>query len=51
MVVLTGTGVIKLEDKQTEIKPNDFIEVHNEYHQLVNTGNEPLIFLCFRNQK
>jgi len=51
MVVLAGTGVIKLEDQQKEISPNDFIEVHNEYHQLVNTGNETLIFLCFRNQK
>jgi len=51
IVVITGKGIIKLEDKQKEIKPSDFIEVHNEYHQLVNTGNEPFIFVCFRNQK
>ena len=51
MLILSGKGIIRLEGQQKEIKPNDFIEVHNEYHQLVNTGNEPLTFMCFRNQK
>ena len=51
MVILSGSGIIKLKGQQKEIKTNDFIEVHNEYHQLVNTGNEPLTFMCFRNQK
>jgi mannose-6-phosphate isomerase-like protein (cupin superfamily) len=51
MVVMSGKGIIKLGDQRKEIKPNDFIEVANEDHQIINTGNDLLAFMCFRNQR
>jgi len=50
IVIMSGTGVIKLGDRRQEIKPNDFIEVSDELHQLINTGHDLLAFVCFRNQ-
>jgi len=51
VVVMSGRGIIKLLDEQKEIKTNDFIELHaNEQHQLINTSDELLVILCFRNQ-
>lgn len=50
IVIMSGKGVIKLGDERKEIKPNDFIEVADEAHQLINTGNDLLAFMCFRNQ-
>lgn len=47
-VVLSGTGVIIFGDKRIEIQPHDFFEIDAGNHQYVNTGNEPLLFLCFR---
>jgi len=52
VVVISGKGVIKLGNERKEIQPNDFIEIHaNEDHQLINTGDEPLVIVCFRNQR
>jgi mannose-6-phosphate isomerase-like protein (cupin superfamily) len=51
MVVMSGKGVIKLGGQRKEIKTNDFIEVSNEDHQIINTGNDLLAFMCFRNQR
>ena len=50
LVVMSGTGVLKLGDQRREIKPNDFIEVSDEVHQIINTGKDLLAFVCFRNQ-
>ncbi|MGD0276094.1 MAG: cupin domain-containing protein [Syntrophales bacterium] len=51
MVVMSGKGIIKLGDNRTEIQPDDFIEVANEDHQIINTGKDLLAFMCFRNQR
>ncbi len=51
IVIMSGKGVIKLGDRRQEIKPNDFIEISDEAHQLINTGIDPLAFMCFRNQR
>jgi len=52
VVVMSGKGTIKLGEEQKEIKANDFIEFHaNEQHQLINTSDELLEILCFRNQR
>ena len=50
IVIMSGKGVIKLGEKRQELKPNDFIEISDEDHQLINTGNDLLTFVCFRNQ-
>ncbi len=50
IVIMSGKGVIKLLDRSQEIKPDDFIEIVAEEHQLINTGNDLLAFVCFRNQ-
>ena len=47
-VVLSGKGVIIYKDKHTELQPTDFFEITEGNHQYVNTGNEPLVFMCFR---
>ena len=47
-VVISGQGVIIHEDDRVELRPNDFIEITGGNHQYVNTGNEPLVFVCFR---
>jgi len=51
IVIMSGKGIIKLGDLRKEIKPNDFIEIAHEDHQLINTGNDLLSFVCFRNQR
>jgi len=51
MVVISGKGIIKLGGQRKEIKPNDFLEIADEDHQIINTGNDLLAFLCFRNQR
>jgi len=51
MVVMSGEGIIKLGDQRKEIKPNDFIEIADEDHQIINTGTDLLTFVCFRNQR
>lgn len=47
-VVLSGKGVIIYGDARIEIQPKDFFEIVQGNHQYLNTGNEPLIFVCFR---
>ncbi|HOX16691.1 MAG TPA: cupin domain-containing protein [Smithellaceae bacterium] len=47
-VVLSGKGVIIHGDNRIEIQPHDFFEITDGNHQYVNTGNEPLAFMCFR---
>lgn len=51
IVIMSGKGVIKLGDRRQEINPNDFIEISDEAHQIINTGNDLLSFVCFRNQR
>ena len=51
IVIMSGKGVIKLGNERKELRPNDFIEVANEDHQIINTGNDLLAFMCFRNQR
>ena len=51
LVVMSGRGTIKLENVRKELQPNDFVEFHaNEPHQMINTGDGPLVLMCFRNQ-
>lgn len=47
-VVLSGKGVILHGGNKIEIQPNDFFEIADGNHQYINTGNEPLVFMCFR---
>jgi|WetSurSiteA1Bulk_404760.scaffolds.fasta_scaffold444329_1 mannose-6-phosphate isomerase-like protein (cupin superfamily) len=47
-VVLSGQGMIIHGKDRVEIRPNDFFEIVEGNHQYVNTGNEGLVFLCFR---
>ena len=47
-LVLSGKGVIIHENNRIEIQPHDFFEITDGNHQYVNTGNEPLAFVCFR---
>lgn len=51
MVIMSGKGVIKMGAERKDVTPGDFIEVSNEAHQMINTGNETLAFMCFRNQR
>ena len=45
--VLRGVGVLRGEEGEVEVKPGDAIFIaSNELHQFVNTGEEPLEFLC-----
>ncbi|ACL05841.1 Cupin 2 conserved barrel domain protein [Desulfatibacillum aliphaticivorans] len=50
LVMLSGKAVIKLGDKKIEVGPGDFAEIDNEPHQVINIGDEPFIFMGFRNQ-
>ena len=46
--VLRGAGVNHSESGQIPIKPGDIVLIPaNEKHMTVNTGNEPLVLLCF----
>jgi mannose-6-phosphate isomerase-like protein (cupin superfamily) len=52
LVVISGNGEIKVSGRRQPIKPQDFIELDaNEQHQVVNSGDEKLAFVCFRNQR
>ena len=52
VIVISGRGSIKFGEQQKEIQPNDFIEFDvNEPHQVLNTSNEMLAIMCFRNQQ
>jgi len=45
--VLSGSGVVRQENTETAIGPDTAVlVVPNEIHQFINTGDEPLIFLC-----
>ena len=51
LVVISGNGEIKVSGRRQAIKSQDFIEVDaDEQHQVVNSGDEKLAFVCFRNQ-
>ncbi|MBW1848465.1 MAG: cupin domain-containing protein [Deltaproteobacteria bacterium] len=51
LVIISGEGKIKLGEELKEIHQNDFIEFHaNELHQIINTSEELLVTMCFRNQ-
>src|SRR5258708_3711283 len=46
--VLRGTGVTHAESGEIPIKPGDIVLIPpNEKHMTRNTGNEPLVLLCF----
>lgn len=49
-VVISGKGIIKQGNNRIEIQANDFFEIASEDHQFINDGDEPLVFVCFRNQ-
>ncbi len=47
MLILSGTGVAKSEQGDRPIKPGDVLFVPpNEKHQFINTGAQPLTFVC-----
>ena len=49
LVVASGTGVWSLAGKETPAKPGDILYVEPwVYHGLVNTGDEPLVFMVVR---
>ncbi len=46
--VLRGTGLTVAESGELPIKPGDIVLIPpNEKHLTRNTGNEPLVLLCF----
>jgi len=46
--VLKGRGLMVAESGEIPIKPGDIVLIPpNEKHMTRNTGNEPLILLCF----
>ena len=52
LVVMSGRGTIKLGEQWEEVQLNDFIEFHaKERHQIINTSDELLSIMCFRNQR
>ncbi len=45
--VLSGHGAITVGDETMEVKPHDAVLMEpGAYHQLANTGEVPLVFLC-----
>jgi len=51
LVVISGRGEIRVKGKRHSIRPQDFIELDaDEPHQIVNSNDEKLVFVCFRNQ-
>jgi quercetin dioxygenase-like cupin family protein len=47
--IMRGKGRVVGADEQHELAPGDTIYIKsNEVHQLVNTGDEPLEFLCVK---
>ena len=52
MLVVSGKGELQTEKEHRQIKPGDFLEFDgDEYHQIINTNNEIMTLICFRNQK
>ena len=52
VVVMSGTGVIKVGIERKNIKEGDFLEFEpDEQHQIINNSGGLLAVLCFRNQK
>ena len=52
VVVMAGRGEFKVGEEKKGIKSSDFIELEpGEPHQFINTGNQKLSLICFRNQK
>jgi quercetin dioxygenase-like cupin family protein len=52
LVVISGKGTVKLGKEMKAVRQNDFIEFEpNELHQIINTGDEILATMCFRNQR
>lgn len=50
IVIMSGKGILKTENGEKEVKPNDYLEFSGEGHQLINSGDDVLAFICFRNQ-
>ncbi len=47
IVILSGGGVAKSEQGDRPLRPGDVLFIPaNEKHQFVNTGSEPLSFIC-----
>jgi len=52
LLVVSGTGEIKVGKERKQIQESDFIEFDpGEQHQAINNSDDVLVFLCFRNQK
>jgi quercetin dioxygenase-like cupin family protein len=47
ILVLAGAGVLKSDQGDRALQPNDVVFVSsNEQHQFVNAGDDPLEFIC-----
>ncbi len=45
--IVRGSGIVVIEDREYTLRPKDaFLIEPNERHQLKQTGDEPLGFLC-----
>ncbi len=52
IIVMSGAGEIKTNEDRKTIQPCDFIEFEaDEQHQIINTSNNLLVIICFRNQQ
>jgi quercetin dioxygenase-like cupin family protein len=52
LVVISGSGEIKAGKERKPIRQSEYIEFNSdEQHQIINTGEDMLVVLCFRNQK
>ena len=52
VVIMAGTGEVRTEKGRQPVGAGDFLEfAENERHQLINSGDTTLSFICFRNQK
>ncbi len=52
IVVMSGAGECKTQDGRKPLQPCDFVEFEaDEQHQIINTGDKPLVLMCFRNQQ
>ena len=44
--VISGTGVVRLEDETTEVQPGDIVQVPAlAKHTIINNSDEPLVFI------
>ena len=44
--VISGTGIVRLEDEMREVQPGDIIQVPAlAKHTIINTSDEPLVFI------